>query len=91
MVFALAVFSLACAVMVWVSLRAPRNPDPKPLRRQAAQSSEHRHRCPGSENPKRGFFRAPRVAARSVLEAFASREACRLWCSQLSRILNPGE
>jgi len=37
MIFALAVFSLLCAVMVWIGLRSPKKSDQKPLPRQAAR------------------------------------------------------
>lgn len=37
MIFSLAVFSLACALLVWVGLRTPKKSEKKPLRRQAAR------------------------------------------------------
>jgi hypothetical protein len=37
MIFALAVISLVCAVMVWLGLRTPKKSDQKPLRRQTAR------------------------------------------------------
>jgi|GEM_PF-6921360 hypothetical protein len=37
MIFALAVFSLLCAVMVWIGLRSPKKSYQKLLPRQAAR------------------------------------------------------
>jgi hypothetical protein len=37
MIFALAVFSLLCAVMVWIGLRSPKKSYQKSLPRQAAR------------------------------------------------------
>ena len=37
MIFAMAVFSLVCALMVWVGLRTPKKSGQKPFPRQTAR------------------------------------------------------
>jgi hypothetical protein len=75
MIFALAVFSLLCAVMVWIGLRLPEKvrPQAAPKTSSAVVRTSTSVR-PASETPRRVFYYPPRVAGYFVLRAEISSQ-----------------